>query len=112
MRFGKAVWDYSPRDKALYERSSTNRQFGLRVKSETFDPSKLDLRVHLYRTHDHSFSCLFSSKDPYTIHGQARALVHPEDPENITPESKFDLTRDRPKMEKIYLQIQPTIYIR
>lgn len=94
MTFGKAVWDYGARDKALYVRSAVRRQHGLPVKSETFDPSKLDVRIHLYRSHDNAFSCLFSSRD-CTIHGQARALVHPEDPENITLQSKFDLTRDQ-----------------
>lgn len=94
---GKAEFAFSEEELLAYQRGGARgvAQQGLTVQCKDFDPSNLDVRIHLYRSSDQAMACLFSSQHCSSIRGLARVRAHPENVENITLQSKFDLTRDQ-----------------
>ena len=90
---GKAEWSYTEVQKRLYE-SGRQTQQGLPVKCRGFDSSKVNWRVHLFRTSGLAMCCLFRSGENER-RGNVDVLVHPEVDENITSQTKFDLSRDQ-----------------
>lgn len=94
---GNAVWDFTEAERLVYQYGLLQER-GLPVRCENFDPSKLSVQIHLYRSLDRGMCCLFSSKT-MTRAGPSRLFVHPKNDDStvpITQESKFDLDKGHP----------------